>query len=573
MRLDNDCKCSMIFTIKWFFRIFVRFWKTKSSVVAYIQVLFIAVCTALTVYLSARINSWYKDFWDAMQAYDKDAILTGIRLFALLAAVFVVTSVCSSYIESLLKLRWRTWLNDYYIGRYLSNNNFYNLKIIDRSVDNPDQRISEDVLSFVSYTIRFVIDGARTLGNLVTFSVILWNLSDATDMALFGKIYHLPDGYLFYAVLVYSLVGTIVTFFIGRSLPQLEFQQQHYEADYRYSLVRFQENVESVALYKGEQEEYNRFRFFFGKIVSNTKRLINKSRNMSLFTSSWDQTQVLFPILISLPMYFAKSIAIGGIQQICSAFGHVYYSMSYIMGSFSSLVSWKATIDRLASFESGMMACRYGYYCKIIHNGTGLVLSDVSVYKPNNDVILESLSLDLVVGDRLIITGHSGIGKTTLLRAIAGIWPYTSGKITLPMQESILFIGQKVYMPLGTLRSSICYPRRVCDDDDATIQGLFNSVGLGHLVGKLDEVDNWSDVLSLGEQQRLAFVRAYLLRPSLLCLDESTSFVDEPNEAMVYGIIEQCLQNSVVVTVGHRSSLIKFHNKMLDVETMELRSI
>lgn len=560
-------------TVKAFFRIAIPYWKTKDSIVAWFQVFGIALFTTLTIYLAKAFNDWYKEFWDFIQDYNVNGFIGGLILFTFLATCHVVTVVYKSYIKSALIIRWRRWLNKYYVDRYLQDGTYYRLQLTDIQTDNPDQRISEDLHSFVALTIDITVNVITSFCMLITFSIILWGLSESVEMEILNTKITLPDGYLFYLALVYSIIGTIITFIIGKPLVLLNFRQQRYEADYRYSLVRLRENAESVALYKGEHEENRRFSALFKDVVANYVHLITKTKALNFFVFGCAQTAVIFPILIASPLYFAKILTIGSLMQINSAFGRVYDSLSTIMDIFPQLANWKAVIDRLSLFENSINKAIKLPKPYMIYKGDAIQVRELSIKKPNNDLLIDNLNICLEKGDSLLIKGSSGRGKSTLLRAIAGIWPYAEGDIILPMSKKILFLSQRTYMPLGSLRDAIYYPSTP-DGNNKSLFELLELVGLRHLINRIDVIDQWSNVLSLGEQQRIAFLRAFINKPDVIFMDEVTSALDEQNEKKLYTMLKNSLSESIIISVGHRNTLTKFHNKLLDLngDTIEIVS-
>ncbi len=548
-------------TIKSFFKILTPYWTSKESVAGWLQLIGIALFTTMSIYLAKQFNDWYKEFWDNVQNYNLDGFIGGLILFAFLATLHVCTVVYRTYIISALIIRWRRWLTKHYLDRYLKNGAFYALQLTDTKTDNPDQRIAEDLNQFVSSTITIIISVVTDLAMLGTFSIILWGLSSEVHMEFMGFNLYLPEGYLFYLALGYAFIGTIITFVMGKPLVLLNFRQQRYEADFRFALIRLRENAESVAIYKGEQQEHKRFHSLFLDVVGNYVTLITKTKNLGFFTLSYFQTAVIFPILISAPMYFAKIITIGSLMQINSAFSKVQDSLSTIIQNFTSIAQWKAVIDRLALFEQSMQQATTLPKPAVVESSDHVGVTNLSVSTPEEKVLIHDLNLALGAGDSLLIQGHSGCGKSTLLRTMAGIWPYAQGHIQMP-KDSVLFLSQKPYMPLGTLKDAICYPQK-SDFSDEEIQALLQQVGLAHLQDKLYVIDQWGHLLSLGEQQRIAFLRALLIKPKVIFLDEVTSALDEDNEQKLYGMLKQTLQQSVVISIGHRSTLKAFHNRYL----------
>lgn len=549
-------------TIKAFWGIAVPYWKSKDSLWGWVMLVGTGIFTAMTIYLAKQFNDWYKEFWDNVQSYNLDGFIGGLYLFAFLATIHVCTVVYKSYIISALVIRWRKWLTAHYLDRYLNKGAYYGLQITDIQTDNPDQRIADDLNKFVSLTISIIISIITDISMLFTFAIILWGLSHEVDMPIMGTTIHLPDGYLLYLAIIYALAGTLITFIMGKPLVLLNFRQQRYEADFRFSLIRLRENAESVAIYKGEKEENKRFTSLFMDVVRNYTNLIKKTKVLGFFTLGYAQTAVIFPLLISAPMYFAKILTIGDLMQINSAFSRVQDSLSTLIENFTSLAEWKAVIDRLSLFEISLKKSTLLPKPSIVDGEDEVVLKDLTVKKPDGTILLNKLNIALKLGDKLLIQGFSGCGKSTLLRSIAGIWPFADGEIVLPKDKKILFLSQRPYMPLGSLREAIFYPSKP-ECTDKIINELLEVVGLKHLIEKLDVIDQWGHLLSLGEQQRIAFLRALLLKPAILFLDEVTSALDEENENMLYSMLNESLKESIVISIGHRSTLKAFHNRYL----------
>ena len=553
-------------TVSAFFKIAVPYWKTKESIPGWLQFIGILIFTGITIYLAKMFNDWYKEFWDNVQNYNMNGFYGGLYLFLFLATLHVVNVVYKSYVVSALSIRWRKWLTVNFTKRYLDDSTYYRLQLTDQKTDNPDQRIAEDLNTFVTLTIGIIVRLITSSAMLVTFAIILWGLSSRVEgVTVAGFTFNLPDGYLFYLALIYAVCGTLITFIIGKPLALLHFRQQRFEADYRYSLIRLRENGEAVALYKGEKEENGRLNGYFGDVVKNYICLINRTKALEFFTFGCDQLAVIFPILVASPLYFAKLITIGSLMQINSAFGQVYNSLSVIMSLFPELATWKAVIDRLALFEKSMAASMKLPKPDICFEGTQVILNGLTVTKPDGSCLINKLDLKLNPGSHLLIKGESGVGKSTLLRAIAGIWPYSSGSVSLPAGAKVLFLSQKPYMPLGTLAQTICYPSTAIDDT-SVLEKLLTDVGLDYLVPQLNVEDQWGMVLSLGEQQRIAFLRAMINEPDVIFMDEVTSAMDEPNERKLYASLQQTLKKSIMISVGHRSTLESMHDVILNLD-------
>lgn len=551
-------------TLKAFGIMLKSYWGCKDSIKSWILLFVIISLTGGSVYIATSINSWYKTFWDTIQNYDIDGFKQQLIVFATLATIHVLVSVYNAYLKSCLAINWRTWLTGKTMERYLTQDNYYKLQLADKNTDNPDQRIADDLNIFVSSTIVLIIGTATDLAMMISFGVVLWELSSAVDITVMGMDIHLPDGYMCYLALLYAILGTTLTFYLGKPLVNLNFRQQRYEADFRFSLIRVRENSESIALYSGEEEENKYLRKSFADLVANYIKLIVCTKRLGFLTLGYAQTAVIFPMLISAPLYFAKIITMGSIMQISSAFGRVQDSLSTLVSNFTSWASWKAVVDRLALFYLSMEEVE-SLKCLDIHKDKPqLEVEKLTLKSPRDKLLLDNLSFSLHSGESLLIRGPSGCGKSTLIKALAGIWPYTQGQVHYMEDAKSLFLSQKPYLPQGSLRLAASYPS--APQDDGRTEHFFKLVGLEHLIAHLDEVDTWSHILSLGEQQRVAIVRALLNEPNLLFLDEASSAMDEHSESLVYDLLKQYLPKSIIISVGHRSTLIAKHQLVLTYE-------
>ena len=548
-------------TLKAFFLMLKSYWGCKDSIKSWILLVVIISLTSGSVYIATSINSWYKEFWDTIQNYDIDGFKHQLIIFVILASIHVVVSVYNAYLKSCLAINWRTWLTGKTMSRWLESDNYYKLQLADKNTDNPDQRIAEDLNMFVSSTIVLIIGTATDLAMMISFGVVLWQLSSAVDITVMGMSIHLPDGYMCYLALLYAILGTALTFYLGKPLVKLNFRQQRYEADFRFSLIRVRENSESIALYKGEEEENKYLRQSFSDLVANYIKLIVCTKRLGFLTLGYSQTAVIFPMLISAPLYFAKIITMGSIMQISSAFGRVQDSLSTLVSNFTSWASWKSVVDRLALFYLSMEEVEKLRCIAIEKNATKLEVRDLQIKSPRDKLLLEHVNLDLSSGESLLIRGASGCGKSTLIKALAGIWPYTQGQVRYLNEAKVLFLSQKPYLPQGSLRLAASYPSAPIED--GRTEQFFKLVGLEHLIPHLDEVDTWSHILSLGEQQRVAIVRALLNQPDMLFLDEASSAMDEQSESLVYDLLNQYLPQCIMISVGHRSTLIAKHKLVL----------
>ena len=548
-------------TLKIFGRMLKSYWCSKDSLKSWFLLLAIIALTGGSVYIATSINTWYKTFWDVIQQYDLDGFKQQIVVFIILASIHVLVSVYNAYLKSCLAINWRTWLTGKTMDRWLQSDNYYKLQLLDKNTDNPDQRIAEDLNLFVSATIVLILGTATDIAMLFTFGVVLWNLSSAVTITVWGYQVSLPDGYMCYLALLYAILGTALTFYLGRPLVRLNFRQQRYEADFRFSLIRVRENGESIALYKGDKEEGKYLRHSFADLVANYIKLIVCTKRLGFLTLGYAQTAVIFPILISAPMYFAKIITMGSIMQINSAFGRVQDSLSTLVSNFNSWASWKSVVDRLSLFYMSLEEVERIACLKTPQDRSALEVEKLELKSPRGQLLLEDLNLSLKQGQSLLIRGPSGCGKSTLIKAIAGIWPYADGEVHYIHDSQALFLSQKPYLPQGTLRLAASYPS--APETEGQTEHYFKLLGLEHLIPHLDEVDIWSHILSLGEQQRVAVVRALINKPQILFLDEASSAMDELTEKKAYELLRQELPDTIIISVGHRSTLLQQHELVL----------
>ncbi len=548
-------------TLKIFGRMLKSYWCSKDSLKSWFLLLAIIALTGGSVYIATSINTWYKTFWDVIQQYDLDGFKQQIVVFIILASIHVLVSVYNAYLKSCLAINWRTWLTGKTMDRWLQSDNYYKLQLLDKNTDNPDQRIAEDLNLFVSATIVLILGTATDIAMLFTFGVVLWNLSSAVTITVWGYQVSLPDGYMCYLALLYAILGTALTFYLGRPLVRLNFRQQRYEADFRFSLIRVRENGESIALYKGDKEEGKYLRHSFADLVANYIKLIVCTKRLGFLTLGYAQTAVIFPILISAPLYFAKIITMGSIMQINSAFGRVQDSLSTLVSNFNSWASWKSVVDRLSLFYMSLEEVERIACLKTPQDRSALEVENLELKSPRGHLLLEDLNLSLKQGQSLLIRGPSGCGKSTLIKAIAGIWPYAEGEVHYIHDSKALFLSQKPYLPQGTLRLAASYPS--APETEGQTEHYFKLLGLEHLIPHLDEVDIWSHILSLGEQQRVAVVRALINKPQILFLDEASSAMDELTEKKAYELLRQELPDTIIISVGHRSTLLQQHELVL----------
>jgi len=525
----------------------------------------VIVIELASVFLTVLLNKWNNDFYNALQEHNQALFTYQIIYFCVLATFWVGLSVYKLYLNQWLQIRWRRWMTARYLGEWLHEANHYRMQLLGDAADNPDQRIAEDTQRFVELTLGLGIGLLSSVVTLASFVVILWGLSNDAPLHLFGTDILIP-GYLVWGALIYALFGTWLTHLIGRPLVGLNFQQQRFEADFRFNLVRARENAEQIALLRGEPAERTRLLARFGAVVENWLGIMRRTKRVTAFTASYSQAAVIFPYILVAPAYFAEKVQLGGMMQTASAFGSVQDSLSFIITSYRTIAEWQSVVQRLDGFETS------------IENAAALIVTrDVIHVRPDDSgtIDLEKLVVGLPGGtplvaadgfrirsrERTLVTGPSGAGKSTLFRAIAGVWPFGSGSISIPSQAKLMVLPQRPYFPIGSLKAAIVYPSEASAFDTEKVREILLAVGLPQLVSRLEEEAHWNRMLSLGEQQRLGLARALLHAPQYLFLDEATASLDEASEAKLYRLLEEKMPTATIVSIGHRSTLKTFHQR------------
>jgi putative ATP-binding cassette transporter len=519
------------------------------------------------VYINVLLNQWNNTFYNALQDKDYAVFWSQLIRFTWLAGLYIVVAVYQLYLNQMLQIRWRRWLTERYLRDWLGGGAYYRMQLTAGDTDNPDQRIAEDLRLFVGGTLSLAIGGMRAVVTLLSFLGILWGLSGSLTIPI-GAGWIIP-GYMVWAALLYAVVGTWLINLVGRPLVRLNFDQQRYEADFRFGLVRFRENAEGVALYRGEADELRSFRDRFREVVGNWWAIMRRQKRLTWFSAGYAQAAVVFPFVVAAPRYFRGEIPLGGLMQTASAFGQVQDSLSFIISAYTDIAQWRSVMQRLVGFEQALARVRAEAAGDGLRRGPGpdeaLALDRVTLALPGGRPLVEDVSLGLRRGETLLISGPSGAGKSTLFRAIAGIWPFGAGGISLPRGGRVLFLPQKPYLPIGTLREVVSYPTPAGGIGDPDLREALEAVGLPELAARLDEHAHWALALSPGEQQRIAFARALVQKPDWLFLDEATSAVDEESETLLYTLVRERLPATTVVSVGHRSTLRAFHDRTLVV--------
>ena len=513
---------------------------------------------------SVMLNQWRNRFYNDLQDKDWNGFVHEIIIFAVLATISVVLGIYQLYLNQWLQIRWRNWMTRKYLGEWLEDANHYRMQLQGDAADNPDQRMSDDVKLFVERTLDVSVGLLSSIVSFLSFVIILWGLSQAAPLHLFGGGWNIP-GYLVWAALIYAIVGTALTQWIGSPLVHLDFQQQRLEADFRFSLVRVRENSEQIALLDGERAERGRLLDRFGKVVGNWYSIMSRTKRLTAFTQSYAQAAVMIPIVLIAPAYFASTIMLGAVIQALEAFDNVLKALSFFVSVYRSLAEWRAVVARLDGFEMSIESAAHlksrGDSIRLSAGSGKIDLEKLLVRLPNGTPQVAANGFAIRPHERTLVTGPSGAGKSTLFRAIAGIWPFGNGTISVPANAALMMLPQKPYFPIAPLHAAVAYPSEANAFSADRMREVLNEVGLPQLAARLDEEEHWNRVLSLGEQQRLGIARALLQSPQFLFLDEATASLDDPAEAALYRLLQEKLPRTTIVSIGHRATLEAFHQR------------
>jgi vitamin B12/bleomycin/antimicrobial peptide transport system ATP-binding/permease protein len=552
-------------------RLGAPYWRSEERWPARGLLATIVILTVGLVFLLVLLNNWNREFYEAIQNKDFASFGPLLLQFAVLATIYIIGAVYKLYFTQMLQMRWRVWMTRRFVNQWLNNQVYYRLELRDRRTDNPDQRIAEDVRAFTFNTLDLSLGLLGSLLTLVSFLTILWVLSGPLSFALAGVDLQIP-GYMVWVAIVYAAIGSYFTAVVGRRLIPVNFQRQRLEADFRFGLVRLRENSEGVALYHGEPSEQADLMTRFERIRANWWDLMRYTKRLTFLVTGYDQVANIFPILVAAPRYFAGEISLGVLLQLAQAFGQVQGSLSWFIEAYSDLAVWKASVDRLLTFDSAMREAELDLQraerIEVSTNGaTQLRAENLDLMLPNGRSVLGIADFSVSRGDKVLVTGPTGVGKSTLFRALAGIWPFGSGNIEVPSEGRQLFLPQKPYIPIATLREAASYPAAPGTFSDDEIRDVLTAAHLEAFVPRLEEVHNWSMVMSGGEQQRLALARALLHKPDWLFMDEATAALDEPSEQALYHLLQERLPNATIISIAHRPRVADFHARTVALPT------
>ncbi|MBK0058146.1 ABC transporter ATP-binding protein/permease [Pseudomonas sp. S44] len=534
---------------------FRRSWR---PLLVFALLLFLAL---FSVRMNVLFSFWYNGFYSALQGLDQTAFWYLLGVFAVLATIHVLRSLFNYYVTQSFNIHWRVWLTERLTADWMHGDAYYRGQFLEEPVDNPDQRIELDVNAFVTGSVSLALGAVSALVSLVAFTGILWGLS--APLAVAGV--EVPRAMVF-AVYVYVLIATWIAFRLGRPLIRLNFLNEKLTANFRYALMRLRENAENIAFYQGAQVERGTLLGRFFALIGNVWALVWRSLKFNGFNLGVSQVAVVFPFILQAPRFFSGAIKLGDVMQTSQAFGQVQDSLSFFRESYDTFASYRATLDRLTGFLDANHQASELPHVATRELPRALDIAGLQVLRPDGHRLIADLSLNLQAGQALLIKGPSGSGKTTLLRALAGLWPYAEGAVARPLGAQALFLSQRPYLPLGDLRTAIAYPAQVGQEQDARMQQALRQVNLAHLAERLEESRDWTRILSIGEQQRLAFARVLFNQPHVVFLDESTSAMDEGLEHALYSLLRNEMPETLLVSVGHRSTLAGFHSHRLEVD-------
>jgi putative ATP-binding cassette transporter len=540
-------------------RLLSPFWQSEEKWPARLLLLSVVALALGLVYLNVLFNDWNRDFYNALETKNLPEFWDQLWRFSWLAFVYIAVAIYRIYLTQALEMRWRRWMTDQYMSLWLKNHSYYRIEQ-NQSADNPDQRIAEDLKYLTSGSLSLSLGLLSSVVTLASFIGILWSVSGPLTFMLSSQQWSIP-GYMVWFAIGYAGIGSLLVVFIGKPLVKQNVDQQRFEADFRFGLIRLRENAEPVALYQGEQHARDQLSGQFARIRDNWWAIMKTSKRLNITSTFYAQFAVIFPFLVGAPRYFSGAITLGGLMQISSAFGQVQSALSWFIDAYGQLAEWKASVNRLAGFHEAVSAAyAQGSEISVLHNNVGALLIEELVLRlPNGTQVNTAFTSRVQNGQRILVTGPSGCGKSTLFRAIAGIWPYGSGSVEIPHKLGLLFIPQRSYLPIGTLRSAIGYPSGEDTFKDLAVRHYLQSCRLEHLAPLLDTEDNWSQRLSPGEQQRIAFMRALLTKPDMLFLDEASSALDSETEKALYKQLIEELPNTAVISIAHRQQVAEFH--------------
>lgn len=547
-------------TLKTFYRLVSPYWLDRRQWLSWVLLASVIGMGLLVVQINVLINAWSKTFYDTLGEFNTDKLYALMGQYSLYIAAYVLIVVYLEWLRKALVLRWRRAMTESTIDAWMQGQAYYRLGL-NGEPDNPDQRIAEDIDLLVERSVQLLASFVINVAQVGAFAMVLWNLSGVLNFQLLGHDFSI-HGYLLWIAIGYTLVGTAFTHFLGRPLQPLDYQQQRYEADFRASLLRKRDHAEQIALYRGEAVEKRQLSERFDRIAGNWWQLMERMRKLEFFTVSYDRVSRIIPVFAALPAFLAKTITLGGLMQIRSAFTAVQGSLSWFIEMYPRLAAWSATVERVGQFHDAIAATRS--QVQVIDQAAQLRVENLHVHRPDGSVLLAEVNIVGAAGEWLRLDGRSGLGKSTLLRTLQGLWPYYQGSWQLPNGSSLL-IPQQPYLPTLPLRQLLAYPASECPPDERLI-GVLREVGLPQLTMRLDQQREWIRELSGGEQQRLGLARALLYAPQTLYLDEATNQLDDASACELLNKLRKALPDTLVIGISHQPSVARLFSRTVELQ-------
>ena len=557
-------------TLRKFFYLARPFWSGAHGRLQWLMLAVLIGFTLCSITISVWIAAWDKRFYDALAAFDGASMPSLIVEYLGYMAMIIGCIVCGDWLQKRLIFRWRTHLTEQFQTNWLEGHKHYRLRLTGEP-DNPDQRIAEDIYLLADKSISLFRSFINNVAKFSAFIAVLWTLSGVQTFNIGGYSITI-HGYLVWVALIYSIFSTVIAHLVGRKLKNLNIDRQHREADYRAALLRVRDHAEQIAFYNGGEAETGRLKQRYLRIRDNWRRLTNCEFRQETFWATYVRISIFIPILATLPMYLAKTMTFGDMMQTRTSFARVQDSFGWFTDSYRRLIEWAAVVERLSGFQTALEQVEqegrnpaHPAPAPTLNNhrqGGILVLQNLTVHTQTGSPLLTDINLEAHAPEWVLLEGRSGIGKSTLLRALAGLWPYYQGSFAL--DGSLLFLPQRPYLPADTLRHTVSYPHTVCQDDQI-IQTTLEQVGLGRLKDNLDEPYEWHGILSGGEQQRLSLARALLHKPQILFLDEATNQLDDESALMLMQTLKQHLPDTLVIGISHQPKIQALFDSSLNL--------
>ncbi|MDD3266904.1 MAG: ABC transporter ATP-binding protein/permease [Burkholderiales bacterium] len=545
------------------YHLLILYWKSSQKIYLACFLLFAVFFASIAdVYSAVKINAWYSVFYDAIQRYDLPSFYASLKTGLFWMSVSVVAVTSSIFFAAILEIKWRKWLTGHFLNKWFNDNAFYHTQLVHDYQDNPDQRISEDIHTFVNLTIKIPLKFLISLMTLGSFIIILWNLSGSFIYSIYGYSFYIP-GFIVWAALIYALIGTFITFKIGHPLISLKYNQQKYEANFRYSLVRIRENSLAIAAYDGADKENSLSRKEFADVVSNFINIAKLNLKIGLFSYGYGSISTILPSIIAAGHYFAKKITLGNLMQINSAFGRVQYAIAYFIYAYDDLAELRAVTKRLQEFDNAVLSVNKSFNTISKSKEDFLIVSNLEVFDTENKKLLCIPEIILQAKSSVLIMGGVGVGKSTILKTLNGMWHNYSGFFYKNPSIKSIFVSQQNYMPYTSLKEVICYPMSYNLPNDDVCQQILEKCLLHKYIDSLHITRDWSKTLSSGEQQQVIFCRLLINRPEMIFLDEVTSSLDINTGLYLYELLQIELPDSAILSISHNSELKSYHKQII----------